>query len=446
MVARRSPPIRLPVTGVGQTYRVRTIALACLALVVAESTADVLPDAAIVGVLTPLRLVLLVGLLALLVSTGRLGARDLRWRRPFDVAVALLLLAAALAAWRQGDWTLWRALLTAVGAAYLAMGVRRASPDMWAGISLLGLLAVATAALTAVRQTASGIPTGYCRGALDGSVDTCGQAGVLVRAVGPFPNPNLLAAFLVMLLPLAVAAAMSLPQRSQRALAYGVVGAGVVALVLTGSRGGIIAAGVGLAAWFVLRRPTRRRLIGGGALAGLAVAATAVAMVTGLGGGVRSQVWAAALDVAGANPLGVGLGRSGDVIAARVPGDEAFRHAHNLWLDQLVTTGWLGLGALLAITGLLAWHVVRAARRGSVAATAAGSGLAAFAAASLADDPANTSRIALLAWVLVGLAMTGRYATHAAAPGSTAATCLDRRAPRGRHHGRHATARVGLPH
>uniref|UniRef100_UPI001C3F3E01 hypothetical protein n=1 Tax=Piscicoccus intestinalis TaxID=746033 RepID=UPI001C3F3E01 len=73
-------------------------------------------------------------------------------------------------------------------------------------------------------------------------------------------------------------------------------------------------------------------------------------------------------------------------------------------------------------------------------------GLAAFAAASLADDPANTSRIALLAWVLVGLAMTGRYATHAAAPGSTAATCLDRRAPRGRHHGRHATARVGLPH
>ena len=128
-------------------------ALACLALVVAESTADVLPDAAIVGVLTPLRLVLLVGLLALLVSTGRLGARDLRWRRPFDVAVALLLLAAALAAWRQGDWTLWRALLTAVGAAYLAMGVRRASPDMWAGISLLGLLAVATAALTAHRRS-----------------------------------------------------------------------------------------------------------------------------------------------------------------------------------------------------------------------------------------------------------------------------------------------------
>jgi hypothetical protein len=68
----------------------RTVALLCLAAVLLEATADLLPDEPVVWVLTPARLVLGAGLVAAAVA----GVRPGQWRTPLDPAIAALLLAA----------------------------------------------------------------------------------------------------------------------------------------------------------------------------------------------------------------------------------------------------------------------------------------------------------------------------------------------------------------
>ena len=83
-----------------------------------------------------------------------------------------------------------------------------------------------------------------------------------------------------------------------------------------------------------------------------------------------------------------------------------YLHAHNLWLNVWLETGWLGLVAALAITAIAALAVVRLARDGAPLAPAIGAALAGFAAASLVDHAANTTRIAIaLALVLALLAV-----------------------------------------
>jgi O-antigen ligase len=395
------------------------VALLCLAAVLLESAADLLPDDPVAGVLTPLRVALLAGLVALAVA----GAR--RVTPPaFDVAVAVALGAAAAATLLAGgSWAPWRALLTTAAAAYLAAGVRRVLPGSGPALGLLALVAVAVAGAAGVRQAADGTATGFCRGALDGTADVCTGAE-LVRVTGTFANPNLLAALLVLLLPVAAAGSAALADRASRLVGSGAVAVGYAALLLTGSRGGVLGAIVGVAVLAVLRRPTRARLLAGAGATAAGVAVLAVA--TGGRFGVRAEVWAAAAGLVAAHPLGVGPGRGGAMIDAAVPGDEPFAHAHDLWLHWAVESGVGGLLAALALTGIATVAVAAAARHGSVAAAASGAGLAGFAVLSLADHPANASRIALALFVVLG-------ATVAGATGA-------RRGP-GRPDGRHAAVR-----
>lgn len=383
------------------------VALLALAAMVLEAAADVLPDEPLVGVVTPLRAAVLVGLVAVLVARRpRLG----RHRVAVDAGAALLLLAAAVATVAAGQpWAAWRAVLTAVAVCYLALGVRRVLPDSGHALGLLALVAVAAAATSGLAQAADGTPTGFCRGALDGSADVCTGAE-LVRVTGTFANPNLLAALLVLLLPVAAAGAATLPDRASRLIGSAVVTLGYAALLLTGSRGGVLAGLAGLVVLVLLRRPTRRRLLGA---AGVGVAGlVGIVAVTGGGAGVRTDVWAAALRIALGNPLGVGPGRAGALIDAAVPGDEPFAHAHNLWLNYAVETGVAGLAAVLLLTAAAAAVAVRAAARGSLTAAAAGAGLAGFAVLGLADHPANTTRIAVAMFAVLGVlaAEAGRRA------------------------------------
>ncbi len=107
------------------------VAVLCLAGVLLDATADVLPDQPLVGLVTPLRLVLGVGLVAAVVGLGS----PLRCRTALDPAVAALVLAAAVATAAAGqDWSGWRAVLTAVAAFYLAVGVGRSGPELPAAI------------------------------------------------------------------------------------------------------------------------------------------------------------------------------------------------------------------------------------------------------------------------------------------------------------------------
>ncbi len=311
-------------------------------------------------------------------------------------------------------WAAWRGVLTAVAAYYLVVGVRRSVPDAGPALGLLALVGVAVAGTVAARQAAAGTATGFCRGAIDGSADVCGPDAV-IRAVGTFSNPNLLAAFLVLLLPVAAAGAAQLADRASRLVGTALVVVGYAAVLLTASRGGIVAAVAGAAVFVVLRRDhgrvlpvgERRRLgravvvllgVGGVVAAGLLLLAPALSV------GVRADVWTAAVGLVAQHPLGVGPGRAGALLDAAIAGDEAFQHAHNLWLNWAVEAGVPGLVARAGDhRGRCDRSPCRAAIAGSATAVAAGAGLAGFAVMSLADHPANAIRVSIAVWIVLAL-------------------------------------------
>lgn len=412
------------------------LALLCLAAVLLEATTDLLPDDPVAWVLTPVRLILGAGLIALLVG----GIGPARWRTPLDPAIALLLVAAAVATAVAGqEWSAWRGALTGVTAFYLTVGVRRGLPGSWPALGLLTLVAVATVSAVTVRQAADGITTGFCRGALDGTADVC-DPGAMIRAVGTFANPNLLAAALVLLLPLAAAGSGALADRPSRLVGTALVVVGYAALLLTVSRGGILAAVAGLVAAVLLRHPpsgwrpgarnagahrqrhSRLRLL---LLVGTAATTAGGLLVLAPAGsvGVRADVWTAATRLVVAHPFGVGPGQAGPLLDSAIPGDEAFQHAHNLWLNWAVEAGVAGLLAVLTITVGCAALAVRAAWFGSAPAAAAGAGLAGFAVMSVADHPANAIRVSLALWVVLALLAAERVGRRPSGqPGRGSAT------------------------
>ena len=69
------------------------VALLCLVAVLMEATVDLLPDDPIVWVVTPVRLMLGIGLVAATVA----GVRPRQWRTPLDLPILGLLLATAVA-------------------------------------------------------------------------------------------------------------------------------------------------------------------------------------------------------------------------------------------------------------------------------------------------------------------------------------------------------------
>lgn len=382
--------------------------LALLVLVL-HAVVGILPDRPVVWVLTPERLVLLVGLAA-----GLVGAPSPRWwATRLDLPVALLVVAFAGSAFASGQgWPVWRALLTGVLTYYLAVGLIRRHPSSWTFVTGSALTACAVAALTALHQWADDVPTGFCRAGLVAGREQCSDPDALVRVTGTFGNPNVLAAALVLLLPVAWAGATSLPTSSARLVGHSVVVLGYVAVVLSWSRAGVAAAVVG-AAVLVMLRPTWSRPIS---------TATGAAVVVGgvllLGGslGVRRDVWGAALRLVVGRPLGVGPGRSGAVIDQHVPGSERFRHAHDLWLSWTVEGGWLAGVAVVGLTLGAAWLVWRGVRSGSTVARVAGAGLAGFAVMSLVDHPANATGVATLMWLLLGLVAGVRGPGRPASP------------------------------
>lgn len=387
-----------------------SVALLAVAATVLEAVTDALPDAPVFALFTPLRLAILAGWAAVFAGWLGLGAgaraRLPRWRRGlFSYAVIALLAAAEVTSLVTGTgWAPWRALLTGVGVTALTARLLTLDAGAHRGIGLLAWLGVGLAGTAGVTQAASGTATGFCRGSWSGALDVCAP-GAFVRVTGTYPNPNLLAAALLLLLPLAVGwVASTQRDPAQRLIGWTVVAVGVVALALTGSRAGALGALVAVAAYLVLRRPSRVRV-----RMGLAGGVAAVALL-GAGGwwlaggdlGVRGTIWRAAVRLVLDHPLGVGLGQGGAALQATAGVGPAYQHAHNLWLSWFVETGVPGGLAVLAITAALAMGVVRAARDGSTWATTYGCSLAGFATMGLLDHAANAERIALLLWVVVG--------------------------------------------
>lgn len=390
------PPVRRTVGA--------AIATIAIVLILSEAVADALPDDPIRFNVTPVRLAIILGLVG--VCFAGVMVRSLRTR--LDLPILALLAAAGLATvLHSQSFSAWRGLLAGVAAYYLAVGARRGGALSFGTMSTIALVFVAVPAGVALGQASNQTNTGFCRSGLGGEINNvCTNPDAMVRVVGTFYNPNLLAAFLVMFVPLATVGALGVADRSLRALAFTVIGGSYIAILATFSRGGIAAAFIGAIVLVVLLKPTRRRLVVAGAAAGVGGLLLVFLMVVRGGVGVRTEVWSAALRVAAENPLGTGLGLSGHLVAGRVPGTEAFVHVHNLWLNWLVETGVVGGAAVITITVLIAIRVGRAAVAGSKMAAAQASGLASFAMVSMVDHPANSMAISLVMWLMLGLAET----------------------------------------
>ncbi|MFB6639162.1 O-antigen ligase family protein [Streptomyces chartreusis] len=384
---------------------VQFVPLGAVAVVLLDSATDFFPDDPLAGILTPTRLALLLGVIALVVPVrGRPRARLRDFRTRLDLPIGLLVAVSAATTYRGGHPTApLRGLLTVIACHYLVVAVRRTRPESWRAIGLLALTGVAAAATSAFSQVTNETPTGFCRTGLltDVACDAAGD-GVLIRATGTFANPNPLAAFLVV-------------------IGYG-------ALLTTFSRAGYVAGAAGLlvlggAYWLaptIADRAQRRlfAVLGTLALLGAAGAIWAVSRA-GNSLGVRGQAWEAALRLAADTPLGVGLGRSGTAISAAAPGGRTFVHAHNLWLNWLVEAGPLGLLAITAVAAIAVYCAARAARAKSVIGTVGLAALTGFFLMSMMDHPANLDRIDALLWCTLAVITAETPATWRTRPGTT---------------------------
>lgn len=217
------------------------------------------------------------------------------------------------------------------------------------------------------------------------------------RATGTFILPGELAAYLVVLLPIAFTLARIARTRALRVLAWSTTGIGLLALAMTYSRAGWIgfasAAAVLAAARF---RYLRRR-------SGVAIAVTAAALILlavlfnshhdPSEDYTRLAIWQGAIAVIDRFPLtGVGPFDFPRLYAlVHVPDADATAfHAHNLYLTLFAELGILGLGAFLACGWRFAVELrARVARSVSHDATllalAAAAGLAGVAVQGLID-------------------------------------------------------------
>ena len=268
-----------------------------------------------------------------------------------------------------------------------------------------------------------------------------GDAGEVSRARSTWGSATFAAAHLVVVLPIAVA---HLRSRDSRWRIAGLVCSVAIlaGLLATGTRGGWLAALVSVAvlapAWLATGRPAEgsavlwsaakrenspgvdQRRTGGPILvvAGVvaAVAAAGVLVLTVVGpeldrasGIGRLDLWSTTPSVIADRPiLGAGPDTQRSVLPAGIDEDFEREHgseelhdrAHSLPLDTLVTTGILGLAALVALLGVLARDFVSNLRR-ELVPTAIAAGLAGYLVTLLFafGDPVMDP----IPWMLAGL-------------------------------------------
>jgi O-antigen ligase len=227
------------------------------------------------------------------------------------------------------------------------------------------------------------------------------------RAVGTFANPNVLAGYLLLLIPVSgLAGAFVARVRGLWVALVLAIGLGYLAVVFTFSRAAVFAALIAVGAGIVVSRVRYRRYL---LLVALALGAVVVVLVGSCGseataGYGRTEEWRQTFEVIKDNPAwGVGLGRLGDVLHARDPLSTA-RHAHNLWLTWWAEAGTGALVAWVWIALALLWRSLRGALGGDAFARAGLVALLGFLGFSLLDHPANVDRVALAFWIVAGAA------------------------------------------
>jgi len=252
-----------------------------------------------------------------------------------------------------------------------------------------------------------------------GWLDLASNPFVTNRAYQPFGNPNLLACWLLLALPLAGAAAVCSARIWQRASGLAGFLVGCCLLALTYSRGAWIAFAVAAAVFACLMG--RRGLLGMG-LAGLLLFALmphsitarlgSMLSATDASGAYRLSTWAAAGSLAREHWLtGAGLGRDAfhSAFVKYAPESVQAVHSHNLYLQEVCETGAPGLVAVLWVFAAAAGTALGAIRTGPAWLRAPAAGVAAALCGFLVQGFVDytlwyyTLNIAL--WVVIGLAV-----------------------------------------
>jgi O-antigen ligase len=393
--------------------RIADLPLLVVGVLLLSTASDILPNDTIVGVgevdLNLARLLLLVALAAFVVTNG---IRLDDWRTGAALPLLLLIGVSLYASHKYGTYPRFRFLVEGVAAFYLTFAVVRARADGREALAMVGLIALAIAALTAVSQVAQGVHTGFYRDGCTPLTLTPGMdppSGSLTRATGTFANPNVLGGYLLLLLPLGAMAAVYVTRIRGlwAAVALG-GGLGFLSLVFTFSRAAVLTSLVAMAVGVLVSDVRYRRWL----ILVVVLAAVAIGVLAGgcgsdsTAGYGRTEEWRQTLEVIRDNPVwGVGLGRLGFVLHARNELSTA-RHAHNLFLTWWAEAGTGALIAWVWLFGLLLWRSLRGAlRTGSAAARAGLMALLGFLGISMLDHPANTDRVALAFWIVAGFAL-----------------------------------------
>jgi putative inorganic carbon (HCO3(-)) transporter len=248
--------------------------------------------------------------------------------------------------------------------------------------------------------------------------------GLMLRGEIPLPrlsvlgNPNTLAVYLLLVLPLGVQRWLGAKLTLARWLLVAGLMAGALVLALTGSRGGLLGLGAACAGWGILllaRRGRGRLTAWQVALAGAAAVVVAGLVVSGRGGlllsgrnaQVRWESWRLAAQVLVARPLfGSGPGTFGYEILrhwASLSFIDAQSHAHSIYVTIAADIGGLGVVAVLwlAASFIAGLRARAAAPSGFTVRAACALGLLGWAAHGLVDTfldvPAILTTVLLLA-------------------------------------------------
>ncbi|MGE0002386.1 MAG: O-antigen ligase family protein [Fimbriimonadaceae bacterium] len=303
------------------------------------------------------------------------------------VLLALVLLPLAVVMSRRQVSSLPRLPILALGSAFVILALFSSlwSAYLWPGLAAWPTLALGSGVLllsVAVLGRREGpvlsldvfvasVAVLAARGILEYAAVRSSEPGY--RIFAGWNNPNALASILVLALPAGMARCVS----SERVRALGLGAATLligIALALTQSKGGLVAAGVGVVAcavtvlvckgatkkllsmvglaavaallgWTVLTNSARQAGSGPGRLAN--AAATSVQSA-----GYRVQLWKGTLQLAMQNPKGTGFG-SYRYVSAKPGLTPMTFSSHQTWLQTAAETGWAGL--LLFLGVFAAW-------------------------------------------------------------------------------------------
>jgi putative inorganic carbon (HCO3(-)) transporter len=181
---------------------------------------------------------------------------------------------------------------------------------------------------------------------------------------------NSLAGYLNLVMPFAIACAVLAKDRSLKFLGFVCACAGTVAMVLTQSRGGLLAlAGVLIAGlWFLVPRLiTRLKLLGGGVVVCMLLVPALLNQFERLqdtDDGSRMMIWTAAGTLFFEHPLlGVGFGNFRFLSPELVPGGVmGYLDAHNIYLQLLAGTGIFGFLSFFILLGFFILLALKSGR------------------------------------------------------------------------------------